>query len=362
MVRRRFVQALFATVCTCAAPHFAAGQVTTVESASVIVFPRVVVDATWDTTIQIGNDANRPAYAHCYYVNGAPTNPSQPPGPSNPPLWTQTDFPITLARQQPTHWVVSRGRLDDPTDPLCSASVSDCDGAGYDPGLVPPLPPGFTGELRCIEEDASGAPWSGNALHGVATLTHLATGEVVKYSAVGLPGYESNNADGTLCVGGSNRDGCAHGAEYGGCPQSWIISHPSEADDRPVDGAARSTELTVVPCASNFTTQVPTAPTLQFRVTNEFEQTFTASTTITCWADLRLSDVNPIFQRDTLGGNWVQTRVQSAAGSPGGFMLVQQTERDTAWPATSSFTGTVPPHEGADPSGALVVLPEEVLR
>ena len=362
MRRRRFGQAFLTALWTCAAPHLARSQVTTVESASVIVFSRVVVDGTWDTTIQIGNDASRPAYAHCYYANGAPADPSQPPGPTNPPLWTLIDFPISLVPLQPTHWVASRGRLVDPADTTCSRSVSDCDGAGYDPGPVPPLPQGFTGELRCIEEDASGAPWSGNALHGVATLTHLATGAVVKYPAVGLPGYQSNNADGTLCIGGGTRPGCAQGAEYGGCPQSWIISHPSEADDRPIDGGAQSTDVTVVPCATDFTTQVPASLTLQFALTNEFEQTFTASTAITCWADLRLSDVSPIFLRDNLGGDWVHTSVRAANSTPGGFMLVQQTERDTAEPATSSFTGAVPPHAGVDPSGALVVLPAEVLQ
>jgi len=361
MLRRWWQQALVGVACACAAPHLARAQATTVASASVLVFPRVIVNGTWETTIQISNDANRPAYAHCYYVNGALTDPSQHPGPANPPLWAMLDFPIVLERRQPTHWVASRGRLNDPSDSGC-AGTSDCDGAGLDPGLVPPVPPGFTGELRCIEEDASGAPWSGNALSGFATLTHVATGEVVKYPAVGLPGYESNDADGTLCIGGSTRDGCGHGAEYGGCPQTWIVSHPSDADDRPVDGAARSTDLTVVPCAANFATQVPASSTLEFTVTNEFEQTFRASTTITCWADLRLSDINAIFQRAALGGEWAQTQVRSAAATAGGFMLVQQTERDTAEPATSSFAGTVPPHHGDEPDGALIVVPAEVLQ
>jgi len=355
----------------------ACAQVTTVEGASVIVFPRVVVDNTWDTVVQISNIANRPVYAHCFYVNGALTDPGLPPGPANPPLWTQTDFAIVLPqRQQPTHWVVSTGRLDNPNDAPCRVAGqpkpcdpqtsgtdhADCCDSGYDPGNVPPVVSGFTGELRCIEEDASGAPWSGNALVGFATLTHLASGEVVKYPAIGLPGYETNNADGTLCLGGDMRDGCTHGAEYGGCPQSWTLSHPSEADERPVDGDARSTELTIVPCAENFDSQVPTAAILQFVVTNEFEQSLSAATTFQCWTSVRLSDINDVFQRATLGGDWAQTRVHEAPGKLGGFLVVQQSEHDTAEPATSAFAGMVPAHVGVDADGAVILLPTEVLQ
>ena len=355
MLRQRLGLPLVVVAGMCAVARQAGGQATTSQGASVLVFPRIVVDGTWETTIQIGNGANRPVYAHCYYVNGALAIPGQPPGPANPPLWTAIDFPIALVKQQPTHWVASRGRLADHVDPVCGPTPDDCDGAGFDPGLVPPVPAGFTGELRCIEDDASGAPWSGNALYGVATLTHLTTGEVVKYPAIGLPGFETNNADGTLCLGGAVRGGCAHGAEYGACPQSWLVSHPSEADDRPVDGAARSTDLTVVPCAEDFENQVPTSITLQFRLTNEFEQSLSAATTISCWADLHLADVTPVFARDTVGGEWVQTRIRAAASTPRGFMVVQQTERATAEPATYSATGTVPPHDGVQPGGDVLV-------
>src|SRR5579862_373540 len=359
-MRRRQWLPILVLLCAGAAPHLAHGQVTTGEAASVIVFPRVVVDGTWETTIQISNTANRPAYAHCYYVNGALTDPSLPPGPSNPPLWLTADFPITLGRQQPTHWVVSHGRPVDPNDPPCPDPA--CDGAGDDPGAIPSVVSGFTGELRCIEEDASGAPWSGNALVGFATLTHLASGEVVKYPAIGLPGYETNDADGTLCLGGASRDGCAHGAEYGSCPQTWVLSHPSDYDERAVDGDARATAITVVPCGENFVTQTPSPQTLQFRVTNEFEQSFSAATTITCWASLRLSDVNAVFQRASQGGEWAQTQVRAPPGTPGGFLVVQQSEHDTAEPATSAFAGMVPAHIGVDADGAAIVLPTEVLQ
>mgnify|MGYP001075677390 CR=1 FL=1 len=83
---------------------------------------------------------------------------SAPPsetGPQNPPLWIETDFDIWLTKQQPTHWVVSQGRLVNAADQPCSNNAGvpngqsggifpsggffDCNDAGLDPGRVPPV-------------------------------------------------------------------------------------------------------------------------------------------------------------------------------------------------------------------------------
>src|SRR5215472_14065454 len=58
MFRRWWRLALVGVACACAAPQLARAQVTTVASASVLVFPRVIVDGTWETTVQISSDAN----------------------------------------------------------------------------------------------------------------------------------------------------------------------------------------------------------------------------------------------------------------------------------------------------------------
>ena len=54
----------------------AAARVTTEQSASILVFPKVIADGTRDTIIQITNTSNNMRHAHCFYVNGALTNPS----------------------------------------------------------------------------------------------------------------------------------------------------------------------------------------------------------------------------------------------------------------------------------------------
>lgn len=334
----------------------AGAQVSTQESASVIVFPKVVVDDNWDTTIQIGNGANRPTRAICHYVNGGRTAPDQPPGPLNPPLWAEVDFTIGLARLQPTHWVVSRGRSvgGEP----CGTTSSDCDEAGLLPGLVPPVLLGFTGELLCIEVDASGAPWSGNALHGLATLTHRTTGEVIKYPAVGLAGFDTNNADGRLCLGGPASDVCSLGAEYAPCPNAWVVSHPSDFDDRRVDSDASRTSLTVVPCSQSLDDQIPAAVTLSIRLTNELEQSFSLSTSVQCWADLDLGELNDVFLRDVNGGDWLHTEVRVVGSNAGGIMLVQQTVREHARPATFTAVATTPHQNGSGPRSDLIVVTE----
>ncbi|MEO8605554.1 MAG: hypothetical protein ABI629_23500, partial [bacterium] len=150
----------------------AGAQVTTENSASVLVFPRVIANGTRDTVIQITNTSNSVVFAHCFYVNGASRVADQPPSKGNPPLWTEVDFDLVLTKQQPTHWVVSQGRLVGATDPPCSAAPANysCNGAGFDPGHIPPVVEYFTGELKCIEVDPSGAPLSGNHLKGEATL------------------------------------------------------------------------------------------------------------------------------------------------------------------------------------------------
>ncbi|MDX2166024.1 MAG: hypothetical protein SF182_03140 [Deltaproteobacteria bacterium] len=341
------------------APALGGAQTTTSEGAALLVFPKVVVDDQWDTAIQLTNTANRPARAICYYVNGALTFPDLPPGPTNPPLWTQVDFRLSLVRQQPTQWVVSRGRVVDDADQVCRAPFTTCSGSGLDPGVIPPVEGGFSGELLCYEVDASGAPWSGNALIGHATLTHRATGALLKYPAVGSVGLPSNDADGTLCLGGEASEVCPSGAEYGGCPRSWTVSHPSDFDERASDGDASATRLVVAPCTHDFVTQEPQSVQLSFLATNEFEQRFSAAARVSCWTDLVLAEVAQIFDRDVIGADWLQTEIRAAGQTPGGFRLVQQTARGAAEPARLSVVATVPPQLDAAPQADLVRVPEE---
>jgi hypothetical protein len=176
----------------------------------------------------------------------------------------------------------------------------------------------FQGELKCIEVDPSGAPISGNHLKGEATIVSR-DGDSSKYNAIGVLGLgDSNNGDTTLCLGGERSDVCPSGREYNACPAVLIVNHFAEGADNPLFGAESTvaSELTLVPCAENFETQVPTNVTVQFAITNEFEQGFSASTTVDCWGNFFLEDINPIFAVTALGSRAVQTRVRPVNPRP----------------------------------------------
>ncbi len=405
----------------------ASAQVTTERSASILVYPRVYADGTRDTIIQITNTSNSMVHAHCFYVNGQLTFPDFPPGPLNPPLWTETDFDIWLTKQQPTHWVVSQGRLIDPTDPPCSNEgmetiwscgdaltdcIADggffaCNGAGTDPGRVPPvgIPPTnvpagtsdpsthFTGELKCIEVDATGAPVSGNHLKGEATevttnvclhfpeesgeghcfITTLdresetCTGsgecpdvfDVSKSNAIGILGNENNNGDSVLCLGGEPSEECPNGAEYDACPEFWIANHYASDAPDPAAGFDSSvfTSWTIVPCTQNFETQNPESLTIFIETWNEFEQAFSSFATVTCWADLFLDEINPTtFAFDTLGSAFAQSRLRPTAQTRSGFLMVQHEEHETG-SGFFSFADANLHIEGARPGPDLITIP-----
>jgi hypothetical protein len=403
----------------------AAADVVTEQSASILVFPKVIADGTQDTIIQITNTSNSMVHAHCFYVNAAPVLRDEPPGPGNPPQWQEIDFDISLTKQQPTHWVVSLGRLVDLSDPRCSVSDTDCNNAGFDPGRVPPQVEDFRGELKCVEVDSSGAPLAGNHLKGEATLVEVercvpdpldagllvcestagqvdpircnaahdcpgTTGDVSKYNALGVLGLETLNDDSTLCLGGEPTTECPLGGEYNACPETWILNHyvdsitkTDEVDEASGGGAGMAsngtardpvlqrgsrvdTSITVVPCTENFETQVPTTVTIQFLVFDEFESSFSASTSVTCWADLQLDQISNIFTPPPVGPldrTFVQTRMRPANATQSGFMVVAEQTSDMGELTLCRGSAAVNVHnEGQRRGPDLITIPADQLQ
>jgi hypothetical protein len=354
----------------------ARADVTTERSSSILVFPKVISKPpAMDTIIQISNTSNSMVFARCLYVNGAPRDPNLLPSSDNPPLCQEVDFDIFLTKQQPTHWVASTGRRIynmATSDQPCDNTFHECSGAGLDPGTIPPVPDGFTGELKCVEVDSSGAPLNGNHLKGEATIVTGADGDASKkgdaskYNAIGIMGLNTNvnvnNSDDTLCLGGGETPHCSTGAEYNACPDTVIVNHFAAGADDPViyeftgSDSSVDTEVTVVPCTEDFENQIPGRVTLQFLVINEFEEVYSTSTTITCWANLDLGVLNPVFTEAFLGSPFAQTRMHPATPDQPGVLGVME-EFHLPSVGNESRDALNLHGEGDRPAGDVIVLP-----
>lgn len=351
----------------------ARADVTTERGASILAFPKVLAADGADTVIQITNISNSMVHARCFYVNAQLRDPEQPEGALNQPLWQETDFTVWLTKQQPTHWQVSAGRVVNPSDNCFASNGIDqglnshpqgagCDGAGLDPGAVPPVPEDFIGELKCVEVDSAGNPIGGNHLKGEATIKR-ADGDVSKYNAVGLEGTELAGATGNTLLLNQPAGSDDPVGQYTACPATLILNHFADGATNPTvlenlrggtcsndssaacqsdddcDGgvcnngpqilsggelalrSATVTDLTLVPCQQDLENQIPGRVTVQFLITNEFENKFSASTTVTCWKNFFLFQVdspnNPersVFSYSTLGTTVAQTRLTPVEG------------------------------------------------
>ncbi len=323
-------------------------SVTTEISGSVVVFPKVVWDGIRDTIIQLSNTGNSLAFVHCFYVNGAPVNPNQPPGPGNPPLWSVTDFQLVLTRQQPTMWVASAGRRVDHTSPFGSY------GAGFDPGLIPPVPLGFTGELKCVQVDETDQPWPGNRLKGEATIQRR-DGDVSTYNAIAIPANTQvlPGADLELTLTDANP-----GGEYAACPDTTILNHFAHGTPQLSLSSATSlgpvglcvgnncpveTFLTVVPCNQDFENGRTTTITLQFLTWDEFEARLSGSFSVNCWLTAPLGQLSTAFTPAALGGSTTRhTRFRPVPGQGGALMIAEELRRTsasgvTAWTAYNPY-------------------------
>lgn len=279
---------------------------TTTRGASILFFPALVADETRDSLIQITNLSSSSVYASCFYISSS---------------FQEIDFLISLGRFQPTQWVLSQGRFIDPDDQCESEGriVDDCSGAGVDPGIVPPVTPGFRGELLCVEIDVAGSPIGGNHLRGQTTILDRRTAGVGKYSAIGFIGSEIAGETGNVLRLEGKVDELK--GQYDACPESWILNHAADSAD---NGIESRTCLTVAACSLDLETQEPETVEVELVATNDLGQTFTASTTIAGWAEICLSDLDGRFLADFSGASQVQTRVRSAE-EDAGIIVVAKT-------------------------------------
>ncbi|HSP95908.1 MAG TPA: hypothetical protein VL049_01510 [Candidatus Dormibacteraeota bacterium] len=264
--------------------------VSTERPGSILIFPKVV-NAGADTIIQIANTSNSLTYAHCFYVNGDKVN--------GVPIWQVTDFELVLTRQQPTHWAASAGRAVNPMDNYPAGKSQ----SGLDPGLVPPVVPGFTGFLTCVETASDGTPVSSNSLIGTAVVGSTAADPFFsksKYNAVAIPGCLNSRgpcgATGDANTGDNVLE--LNDVEYARCPGGLYLNFQSEGSSDPaLDDAgntpsAVSTNLALVPCGLDFENLEPTMTTIGVEIRDEFEHRTSLSSGIgvDCYFEGSLGD------------------------------------------------------------------------
>ena len=107
--------------------------------------------------------------------------------------------------------------------------------------------------------------------------------------------------------------------------------------------------------------------TIHFDITNEYEQPFSASTTVECWAEMQLSSINQVFSRGSIGSDFAQTRMRPSAGTASGFLVVSD-ERYSGEPLVDADahleTATAASNlqvEGERSGADLIVIPSEQL-
>jgi hypothetical protein len=222
--------------------------------------------------------------------------------------WVETDFHLTLTKRQPLSWSVNEG--------LSSLPLANRPGMGSPPqmneGSIPRAPEvPFTGELFCIEVALdTELPSDRNDFKGETKIvkTVLSNIDINEHNAIGIKAIEGRQMDppGVLNIGGPD-------AEYGvfndtvdpprfaGCPNVWTLNHFFDGanvltHDEEVQGSVNSV-LTIVPCERDYLFQTFNGPdiTVQFLVFNEFEQRFSTSIKVSCYEEIRLSDIGSIL-------------------------------------------------------------------
>jgi hypothetical protein len=241
-------------------------EVTTDQPGAILVFPKVLVDGTRDTIIQISNASGTQVRLRCFYTTRALDT-------ENREVWLTVDFNISLTRLQPTLWLASTGRPVNPTDRPPE----------LEPGPVPPLASGFVGELRCFAVNNAEQPISRNVLVGNATIADRSTRELRRYAAIAVQGFPKNNNDNTVLL---------NNVEYSTCPRVLLLNHFFDDAVDPVLESPVHNNITFVPCSVDYEANVPGTASLQFDVVNEFEQRLSASLPVRCFADLRLAAID----------------------------------------------------------------------
>jgi hypothetical protein len=266
---------------------------------AVLIWPLVVVEgggSITDTQIELVNLSNRQLLLGCIYVPASNCS--------------GFDFQVRLTPNQPISWLASRGVF---------SSTS----------AVPPF--SSTGELKCFVEPGDDVSVDAhNTIQGRGAVFG-ADGQTIGYSAVGF----LRLTDGPL-----TNEISLDGVTYTQCPdEQHFVFIATETE--PPDPASDS-ELVIASCAEDLENLVTRPTTIQFQIFNEFEEQFSASTSVTCSARRLLRQISHVFTHPVLGtetGHLVVRGVQSP-------VLALIVDRFRAAPGVAATAGNEPALRG----------------
>jgi len=288
--------------------------ITTDGTAAILVYTDLKLDSVKgiDTKIQLTNTSEFLTSVKCFYVNANSHCGGQggdvcivgdpdytcPAGLACEPGWLETDFRMNLTKRQPLSWQLSSGL----TNGLPLSNKPGQEGQ-FNDGSIPPAPEDpFVGELRCIQLTPNqDIPSDRNDLKGESTVLREDNGmDARKSNAIGIKAIEGAQRDPieVLNIGGPEAEyGMeADGGNPAGCPNIWTLNHFFEGAPVSHHGGMQTQNvrsvLTLTPCAADLLTQQPGLATIQFLIYNEFEQRFSTSTRINCYASIPLSDID----------------------------------------------------------------------
>jgi hypothetical protein len=336
-----------------------------------------------DTVFQLTNTATTGCRTvHCAYVNATKHCANEPAracrtnadcllggtcgifAGSNADCKEALDFVISLSAGQAIGWTAGEGGFVPPDVDNCGPAIGQPILALQDDVVV--------GELKCVElSSPDGTPINSNDLKGEATIYAVQSGvpggiDVRTYNAVGFPALATDGAaQPRRCVGGASQGsvcaapadcpstpsspgtcssvlclgsttsgsppGPAPGAVCGtathaACPSALVLNHWFDFAPNPVTSLPMFTNLTLVPCSQNLAEQGPAlspATVVQLLIYNEFEQRFSASTSVACFRKTQLSQIDArvgaeifslfsVYVQGTLTG---QTRIRPVTGN-----------------------------------------------
>ena len=237
---------------------------------ALLIYPLIDTEGTRDTRIEIVNLSGDYVDLQCFYVHGDSC--------------LEIGFFLSLTPYQPMAWTARRGT--------------------FDPFSGTAAPPFYgTGELKCAVVAPRNEVDFHNAIQGRATV-YADDGQTVSYGAVGFQRLSPGPYTGIVELDGST---------YAACPNRLHFQVQTNE--------TLPNELILIPCDQDLILQIPTELTVQFLITNEFEQTYSASTGMECTGVFRFPAIASFLTRAAIGTDTAQMNVRGVQGPLLGLVI-----------------------------------------